>query len=140
MSSDDDMDIISSSSEDEDGEELELFLESTDDNEEDRNSEKGDESNDEEFNLGDSNQNNTFAEDVATIDLCESNSNNNNKDIASMWEGQQLFPPNSRKLKILQSYGKVALSKLMENLFLISICGKCGKKVPYQSSPGYFRR
>ena len=50
MSSDDDMDIISSSSEDEDGEELELFIESTDDNKEDRNSEKGDESNDEEFN------------------------------------------------------------------------------------------
>ena len=43
MSSDDDMDIISSSSEDEDGGELELFLESIDDNEEDRNSEKGDE-------------------------------------------------------------------------------------------------
>ena len=43
MSSDDDMDIISSSSEDEDGEELELFLWSIDDNEEDRNSEKGDE-------------------------------------------------------------------------------------------------
>ena len=124
-------------------EELLLFLESTtdDDNEDDRISEKGDGSNDEEFNIGDSNQNNTIAEDVATIDLCESNSNNN-KDIAPMWEGQQLFPPNSRKLKnpsVVWKFGgfvKINGKLVLEH----SICGKCGKKVPYQSSPGNFRR
>ena len=122
--------LISSEGEDSD-DEFESILKNDDECETD------DESTDIIENQTDVDRTMSITDDIPTIVIQETNNNP-----ILQWNGQPLFPPSSRKMKhpsvvwkfggFLKVDGKLDLSN--------TICGLCGKCLPYQNSPGNFQR